>query len=41
MREKLAYFYAPHTLTKTLVILAAPAESTYLLSNRKFRKTTG
>jgi rhamnulose-1-phosphate aldolase/alcohol dehydrogenase len=41
LREKLANFYAQRTLTKAPVALADQAEVAYLLSSRKFSKTTG
>ena len=41
LREKLADFYAQRTLMKSPVTLADQAEVAYLLSSRKFSKTTG
>ncbi|MEO5888093.1 MAG: bifunctional rhamnulose-1-phosphate aldolase/short-chain dehydrogenase, partial [Anaerolineales bacterium] len=41
LREKLAFFYAQRTLTKSPITLADQAEIAYLLSSSKFSKTTG
>ncbi|MGE5221395.1 MAG: SDR family oxidoreductase, partial [Omnitrophica WOR_2 bacterium] len=41
LREKLAGFYAGRTLLNLPVTLADQAEVAYLLSSRKFSKTTG
>ena len=41
LREKLAFFYAQRTLTKSPITLADQAEIAYLLSSNKFSKTTG
>jgi len=41
LRDKLAVFYAQRTLTKSPITLADQAEVAYLLSSRKFSKTTG
>jgi len=41
LRDKLAKFYAQRTLTKSPITLADQAEMAYLLSSKKFSKTTG
>jgi rhamnulose-1-phosphate aldolase/alcohol dehydrogenase len=41
LRDKLANFYAQRTLTKSPITLADQAEVAYLLSSKKFSKTTG
>jgi rhamnulose-1-phosphate aldolase/alcohol dehydrogenase len=41
LRDKLAFFYAQRTLTKSPITLADQAEMAYLLSSSKFSKTTG
>lgn len=41
LRDKLAQFYAQRTLTKAPITLADQAEVVYLLSSKKFSKTSG
>jgi rhamnulose-1-phosphate aldolase/alcohol dehydrogenase len=41
LRSKLAHFYAQRTLTKSPITLADQAEVAYLLSSKRFTKTTG
>lgn len=41
LRSRLAHFYAQRTLTKVPITLADQAEVAFLLSSRRFTKTTG